>query len=137
MRRPRLRAAGALLLSTLLLSFAEAAWAAMCDPAMPAMQSSSMDEDPLMAGMPDMVAAPSGHECPPGSGHVHEPTGGDTDADCPFGPAGAFGCAVSASLPAIATHVGEPAPTSVRRQGVTTVLAHDLHAHAIFHPPKV
>jgi hypothetical protein len=144
MHRIRLRIAGAVLLSTLLLSFAEAAWAATCDPAMADLQPSSMGvmaemQQSANAAMPDMqgmAAAQAGHECPPGSGHVHEPLGGDTGADCPFGPASGLGCAVSASLPAIATRVNEPAPVRDLRHGGTTSLVYDLHAHAIFHPPK-
>jgi hypothetical protein len=144
MDRIRLRIAGAVLLSTLLLSFAEAAWAATCDPAMADLQPSSMG---VMAEMPQsahaamaerkgMAAAQAGHECPPGSGHAHDPMGGDSNADCPFGPAGGLGCAVSASLPASATRVNAQAPVTALGHGAATILAYDLHAHAIFHPPK-
>ena len=132
MRRVRLRLAGALLLTTLLLSFAEAAWAATCDPAMAEMQQSDMGG---MAEMQGMAAGPGGQECTPGTGHAHDPIG-DTDTECPFGPAGGFGCAVAAWLPAVATRVNEPAPTSVLRHGATAFLAHDPRTHAIFHPPK-
>lgn len=118
-----------MLLITLLLSFAEGAWAATCDPGMPGMPDSSM------AAMPGMDEVPAGHECPPGHGHDHDGTGG-SDADCPFAPAGGFGCAGSASLPGISSDVNEPTPVSVLGHPTTTVLAYDLHAHSIFHPPK-
>ena len=125
----RLRIAGAILLSTLLLSFAEGAWAATCDPGMAGKPDSSM------AGMPDMESMPAGHECPPGHGHEHDGTGG-SDADCPFAPAGGFGCAGSASLPGSSSDGNEPTPVRVVGYAITTILAHDLHAHPIFHPPK-
>lgn len=130
-----------MLLITLLLSFAEGAWAATCDPSMPGMPDSSMagmldmDGMPDMVGMPDMDGMPAGHECPPGHGHDRDATGG-SDADCPFAPAGGFGCAGSASLPGISSDVNEPTPVSVLGHPTTTVLAYDLHAHSIFHPPK-
>jgi hypothetical protein len=129
MRRARYRIAGALLLSTLLLSMAEAAWAAACEPAMAEMPESAMG---WMAGMAEM---PAGHECPPGHGHNHNGTG-ETDANCPFAPAGGLGCAASASLPAGGTDVTVPAPMKTLRHVGTAVIAHPLHAHPIFHPPK-
>jgi hypothetical protein len=130
MRCTRFRAAGATLLITLLLSFAQAAWAATCDPDMGGMPDSSM------AGMPDMDGMPGGHECPPGHGHDHDGKG-DAGGDCPFAPAGGFGCAASASLPGVSsTDIDQPLPVKVLRQLTTAFLAYDLHANSIFHPPK-
>lgn len=130
MRRIRFRLAGAVLATTLLLSLAEAAWAGSCDPAMAEMVASKE------AGMAGMAGMPSGHECPPGHGHDHDGTeGGDTN--CPFAPAAGIGCAASASLPAIATAALEPPPVRVLLHLPNGVVAHDRHALAIFHPPKV
>lgn len=128
MGRARFRIAGAVLLSTLLLSFAEAAWAATCDPAMAEVPESGMP------AMPDMAGMPQGHECPPGHGLDHNGT--ETDANCPFAPAGGLGCAASASLPAGGTDAIEPAPVTTLPYVGAAVIARPLHAHSIFHPPK-
>lgn len=127
MRRTRFRLAGALLLGTLLLSFAEAAAAATCDPAMAEMPQSGM------AGMPDMPAAPSDHDCPPGHGHGGT---GDENNDCPFTPAGGIGCVVTVSLPADATRVSEPPQVRADCHRSIELIAHHLQARSIFHPPK-
>ncbi|MGH7501767.1 MAG: hypothetical protein ACREL7_08420 [Longimicrobiales bacterium] len=118
-----------MLLSTLVLSFSEAAWASACDPSMAEMRESSMAD---MAGMDDV---PARHDDPPGNGNDQRAPG-DYDGDCPFALPGGVGCAASASLPATVTLTIEPAPVRALPPVTADLSAHLLHAHSIFHPPK-
>ncbi|MGH7505177.1 MAG: hypothetical protein ACRELX_05985 [Longimicrobiales bacterium] len=117
------------MLLSLLLSFAEGAFASTCDPSMPEMGVSTTV---AMPGMDDMR---TDHDCSPGHGHDHQGKGG-RDPDCPFAPAGGLGCAASASLPATVTVMAEPEYVDALPATTTVIGSHVLRARSIFHPPK-
>lgn len=124
-----MRVAGVFLLSTFLLSLAESAWAMTCDPGVAGSPGTSW------AGAPGGDAMAAGHEH--SSGHDHDRRDQrDPDRDCPFAPAGASGCAVSATLPAVMAEVAAPAPVKDVRRPATAVHVSDPLARSIFHPPK-